>query len=66
MRTLRVASLLAALLLAPAPAATASRHQPAAMHARSVLPFISDDYAKALQVARARKLPLFIESWAPW
>ena len=27
-----------------------------------VLPFIQDDYAKA----RARKLPLFIESWAPW
>ena len=33
---------------------------------KPVLPFIADDYAKALQQARARKLPIFIESWAPW
>jgi hypothetical protein len=31
-----------------------------------VLPFISDDYPKALAEARAQKLPLFIEAWAPW
>ena len=30
------------------------------------LPFIADDYAKALAEARAQKLPLFIEAWAPW
>jgi len=30
------------------------------------LPFIADDYAKALGEARAQKLPLFIEAWAPW
>jgi hypothetical protein len=30
------------------------------------LPFLSDDYAKALGDARARSLPLFIEAWAPW
>jgi hypothetical protein len=30
------------------------------------LPFISNDYAKALGEARARSLPLFIEAWAPW
>ena len=30
------------------------------------LPFIVDDYAKALGEARAQKLPLFIEAWAPW
>jgi hypothetical protein len=30
------------------------------------LPFIADDYAKALGEARARALPLFIEAWAPW
>jgi hypothetical protein len=30
------------------------------------LPFVEDDYAKALAEARARKLPLFIEAWAPW
>ena len=31
-----------------------------------VLPFISDDYDRAIAEARARKVPLFIESWAPW
>ena len=38
----------------------------AATTARRVLPFVQDDYAKALEQARARKLPLFIEAWAPW
>lgn len=32
----------------------------------SVLPFIVDDYPKALAEARARQLPLFIDTWAPW
>ena len=32
----------------------------------SVLPFIADDYPKALAEARAKKLPLFVDSWAPW
>jgi hypothetical protein len=31
-----------------------------------VLEFIEDDYEAALAAARARDLPLFIESWAPW
>ena len=30
------------------------------------LPFVEDDYPKALAEARSRKLPLFIEAWAPW
>jgi tetratricopeptide (TPR) repeat protein len=30
------------------------------------LPFIHDDYSRALLEARARKLPLFVEAWAPW
>jgi endonuclease YncB( thermonuclease family) len=30
------------------------------------LPFIEDDYGRALAEARSRKLPLFVESWAPW
>jgi len=34
--------------------------------ARMVLPFIADDYTRAVAEARARKIPLFIESWAPW
>jgi hypothetical protein len=44
----------AALLLAMAPA-----------H-RTALPFIEDDYGRALVEAKARNLPLFIEAWAPW
>jgi hypothetical protein len=43
------------LLLAAAPAA-----------APEVLPFIADDYGQALTVARAGKLPLFVDAWAPW
>lgn len=31
-----------------------------------VLPFIEDDYAAALLRARATKVPLFVEAWAPW
>jgi hypothetical protein len=34
--------------------------------AASGLPFIEDDYARALGEARSRQLPLFVESWAPW
>jgi len=30
------------------------------------LPFIADDYGKALAEARSQKLPLFVEAWAPW
>lgn len=30
------------------------------------LPFIEDDYTRALAEARSRELPLFVESWAPW
>jgi len=49
-----IALALGTLAAAPAP------------HKKSVLPFIADDYAKALQEARARKVPIFIEAWAPW
>lgn len=44
----------AALLLALAPA-----------H-KTALPFIEDDYGKAIAEAKERNLPLFIEAWAPW
>jgi hypothetical protein len=33
---------------------------------RATLPFIADDYPAALAQARARKLPIFVEAWAPW
>ncbi len=48
-------SLLAALALVVAwPAAAGS------------LPFIADDYARALADARARNVPLVVDVWAPW
>lgn len=30
------------------------------------LPFIQDDFAKARAEATQRKLPIFVECWAPW
>ena len=43
--------------------------QPAAQKAAPrpmVLPFIDDDYTKAVSEARASRKPIFIEAWAPW
>ena len=47
------AALAAALLAAPASGG-------------ETLPFISDDYPKALAEARSAKKPIFLEAWAPW
>jgi hypothetical protein len=30
------------------------------------LPWIQDNYSKALAEAKQRKLPIFVEVWAPW
>lgn len=59
---------LAAALIAPssAHAAPVTRHAAKAAPHGEVLAFIEDDYARALAEARARQVPLFIESWAPW
>jgi hypothetical protein len=38
----------------------------AAPEARASLPFVEDDYARALEQARARHVPIFLEAWAPW
>ena len=34
--------------------------------ARPTLPFIEDDYPKAMAEAKSKKLPVFVEAWAPW
>jgi len=39
---------------------------PLAAFATEVLPFIDDDYSKALSLSRARHVPIFVEAWAPW
>ena len=46
---------LALVLAAAAPAAAAGP-----------LPFVEDDYARALADARARNVPLVVDVWAPW
>jgi tetratricopeptide (TPR) repeat protein len=51
--------------LAPEPSPTSTPAAPAGA-AASPLRFIEDDYARALAEARARALPLFIDTWAPW
>ena len=52
------------LLLASAPAGAAIAAPEAARGL--VVPFIQDDYARGVAEAKAKKLPLFIEAWAPW
>jgi len=44
------------LILAVAPLARATE----------VLPFIENDYAKAIAQAKAKNVPLFVDVWAPW
>lgn len=62
-----LACTLAAPSAGPARAAAGSKPaRTAAAGPRMVLPFIQDDYTRALAEARARKVPLFIEAWAPW
>jgi hypothetical protein len=53
MKTISTAVVLATAFLA-APAGAAS------------LPFIDDDYGRALAQAKESKKPLVIEVWAPW
>jgi hypothetical protein len=57
--TLAALTLLLALGAAAAPTPAEPEDAPR-------LPFIADDYGRALAEARARSLPLFIEAWAPW
>jgi hypothetical protein len=54
-----------ALIVAAGPLALAAPRA-AADGLDKALPFVADDYTMALSEARAQKLPLFIEAWAPW
>ncbi len=47
--------LLLVIMLAAAPAL-----------AKEVLPFIDNDYAKALAEAKKKNVPIFVDAWAPW
>ena len=68
---LALASLLVLTLAAhAAPAAkssTSAKKAPAkAAHWKPAVPFVEDDFGRALALAKERKLPVFIEGWAPW
>jgi hypothetical protein len=41
---------------------SAASHTPA----KEAVPFIENDYPKALAQARARHVPIFVDAWAPW
>lgn len=38
----------------------------AALPPHAKLPFIENDYKKAVAEAKAKNVPLFVEAWAPW
>jgi hypothetical protein len=38
----------------------------AASSSAAGLPFIHDDYPRALAEAKQRNVPIFVECWAPW
>lgn len=66
MRTHLSSLLVVGLLACSAARTSAVVSEPAASHARAPLPFIEDDYPRALSEAKSRGLPLFVDTWAPW
>jgi hypothetical protein len=56
------AAIVVASLAVPSPGAASS----AKKAGKEVLPFIADDYPRALATARAQSKPIFLEAWAPW
>jgi hypothetical protein len=56
----------AARAAAPATATVATKATVPAPEPKKAVPFIEDDYKRALAEAKAKKRPLFIEAWAPW
>ncbi len=48
------------------PAKAKAPARPAKPPAPKALPFVEDDYPRALAQARARNVPLVVDVWAPW
>jgi hypothetical protein len=56
-----------AVLLFSTALSSAAAASGAAGPARSTrLSFIEDDYTRAVAEARSRRVPIFVEAWAPW
>jgi hypothetical protein len=62
MRMTLSAAIVVASLGVPSPGAASSAKEAG----KEVLPFIADDYPRALAAARAQRKPIFLEAWAPW
>ena len=67
-RLILTAVVMTLLVPGPAPAGKAPAKAPSASKAEAhrAVPFIADDYPAAVALARAKKIPIFIEAWAPW
>lgn len=66
MRILTLAALVTTIAVLPGAAPAATAGKPASGRPAQVLPWISNNYEDAVALARARKVPLFVEAWAPW
>jgi len=54
---------------APALPAASSTKPSAGAHtaaSQGALPWIEDDYARAIAEGKRRGVPVFVEAWAPW
>ena len=58
--------LIAATLLAGCASQRTEAPVSAPDHAGDALPFIEDDYGRAVALAKERSVPLFVDVWAPW
>ena len=61
-----IAAVLSGLACSQAPVVPPAAEKAQAAAAALALPFIENDYGRALAEARAKAVPLLIEAWAPW
>lgn len=64
--TVAILSTACASQRAATPASTASAESAVTAAPAEALPFIENDYPRALSEARAQGLPVFVDVWAPW
>ena len=48
------------------PHAVATSANSAGSTSHEAVPFIEDDFATAVALAKARGVPIFVDAWAPW
>jgi hypothetical protein len=65
-RSMRSSTALALVALAGCSSQRAALAPSEAPAHSAALPFIADDYPRAVTEAKARGVPIFVDSWAPW